>query len=221
MSLQAVLRNIDGALLDVNTWLNPAPEERTYALVAIRADGIDRLYHNDGGGSMLSVVDDNYQCVGYGASLGFYFARSLFRPSMPLRWVKVVAAQLIKQCKLHSGFCGGKTNIFEWPLIDGRPRLIDDDTEIQSLEEHLGVTDAVMRAILLDERANDDTLLERAATLRQMVSALEKQFILRATAATLTLSAPTMTANVIVGKPRQSSPEHPTGESSGQPPSPE
>lgn len=187
MALPQIVRSVDDALREVNLRLEPTVEERTYALVAIRSGDSWRLYHNDGGGSMLSVIDHESQCVGWGASLGSYFSRTLFRPEMALRWAKVVAAQLIKQCKLHSGFCGGATHLVELPSA-GEPRLIDDQEQIRQLETHLEVVDAVMRVILLDERANDDTLIERAAAMMQEVRKLEKMFYI-STGDTLRVSA--------------------------------
>lgn len=152
MSLRDVVRTIDAALTDVNARMQSAPEDRTYALVGIQCDGSQALYHNDGGGSMLSPVNDSSQCVGYASSLGFYFTRQLFTSRMPLRWAKVVAAYLIKQCRDHSGYCGGKTNLIELPL-NHAPRVIDDKTEIDALEAHLSVIDDAMRIILPDERS--------------------------------------------------------------------
>jgi hypothetical protein len=61
---------------------------------------------------------------------------------MPLRWAKVVAAQLIKQCKRHSGACGGETHILQLPRV-GPVMFTDDQAEIALLEAHLDVMEGV------------------------------------------------------------------------------
>jgi hypothetical protein len=170
MSRQEVIESIDAALRDVNERLSPADSsERTDALIAIRTGEGERLYHNEGY-SMLSVIDDFSHCVGFGNSLGFYFTRTLFRPNMPMRWAKVVAAHLIKQCKLHVGSCGGDTHLIELPST-GAPKFIDNQSEIQDYEQHLAQIDSAMSIVLpgADPNASDITIEHRLQILHEAI----------------------------------------------------
>jgi hypothetical protein len=96
MSKLQIVGAVEASLALVDQLLQLPDDQKTELLVAIRIDNRTLLYENQGRGLGLSLVDYDSQCVGIGFSLGLYFVRSLFRPSMSIRWAKIIAAHLIK-----------------------------------------------------------------------------------------------------------------------------
>jgi len=174
-----VIQAVEEALALVEEKLKPSDYERTEALIGIRTSGGYWLYENQGGRSMLSVVDKVSQCVGYGHSLGWYFADSLFKSGMTIEWAKKVAAHLVKQVKTYSsGYCGGRTHLVALPA-SGSVRFIVKKAEIIPLEEYLAEVHEAMQLVLPDKRSNDDTALNRVERFNETVRTLRKQFFLR------------------------------------------
>lgn len=160
---------VDAALKKVHSKLPPDPEYKTSALVVIRtSDGVNTLYENSGGLDVLSTVDHPCQCVGYASSLGWYFASSLFRLGMSLKWAKIVAAHIIKKCKNHSEYCGGETHLIEIPTT-GNVTFIEDQSQIDIYEHYFAELDSAMRLVLPDGRADDVAAKQRLEVLNEVI----------------------------------------------------
>jgi 20S proteasome alpha/beta subunit len=166
---------IDTAITKVHAKLSLVPESKISVLVVIRTGDESILYEN-AELDMLSTVDHSYQCVGSGDGLGRYFASSLFRPGMSIRWAKIVAAHMIKKCKDHVAYCGGDTHLVEIPSL-GAATFVDDQAQIQTYEQHLAEIDDAMRIVLPDNRANDDTLEYRLGTLNEAIRKARNTFV--------------------------------------------
>jgi 20S proteasome alpha/beta subunit len=110
MSVDEIMNTIDGVLSDLAKKLSALPDnDLPSLLVAIRAPGRYALMENDGN-VVLSHVMKPSQCIGSGASLGLYFADSLFRGEMSVKWARIIGAHLLKQAKEHVDGCGGDTS---------------------------------------------------------------------------------------------------------------
>lgn len=133
LARRSVIDIVDAALAKIHSKLPDTLESKTNALVVIRtADEDTRLYENQGTNA-LSAVDHPSQCVGWGSSLGLYFARSLFRSTMSMEEAKVVAARLVANCKEYSDYCGGGTHLVEIPTL-GAAKFITTRKEIKQIE---------------------------------------------------------------------------------------
>lgn len=171
------VETIEAALKYVEEKLQPQPGYETYALVGIRIDGVTRLYENQAGKCMLNVVDYSSQCVGAGAALGLYFARSLFSESMPIAWAEVVAAHLIKNVKQYMSGCGGDTHLLELPNY-GEPKLQDNDRIVHKLESYLGSVENAFRLVLpVVDTPDDPTLTYRMRQLRREIKKLRTDVV--------------------------------------------
>ena len=151
--------------------------------MAIRAHGICRLYSNDVGETALSPVDAPSVCVGVDA-LGNYFADSLFKEGMSIRWAKVVAAHLVWNCKEYvRGYCGGQTHLIALPHT-GKPVMIDGGSEVWELEQHLAGLGSAYQAVLPVgsplESASEDTLRLRAQAITKAIHDAQISFYLMA-----------------------------------------
>lgn len=174
-----VIGAIEEALTIAHEKYKPTDLERTGALVGIRTPEGCWLYENQDGRSMLNVVERNCICVGYGQSLGAYFADSLFRDNMTLEWAKHVAAYLIKQVTVYSsGFCGGRANLLELPT-SGHPRWTTNKADIAKLTDYLAGIDGAMQLVLPDKRTNDDTVRYRIEKLKETIEGLRQQFVIK------------------------------------------
>jgi len=179
MSIIAVVDRIDECLLKVNTKFGQADWPDVQALVGIRAEQQTVLYQNVATKVALSPVDLPTVCVGTD-SLGDYFAHSLFRADMPIRWAKVVAAHLVWNCKKYaSGYCGGDTHLVEIPQ-EGPAVVTTNQQSIAALEAHLAGLDEAMRIVLPDGRANEDTLVQRLVIIKKAIDDLGHQFFVSA-----------------------------------------
>jgi len=190
MTRAEIVTHIERALKYVEDLMAPRDDERTWALVGIRMDGNYWLYWNDGGRCALSVLDVNSFCVGAGHSLGLYFARSLFRTNMPIKWGKVVAVHLVNHVKKYeSGYCGGDTHLVELPL-EGNPRFVKDQNEIRELEQHLAEVEDAMSIVLPGEdKASDDSLNHRLEMLSETIRKLRLSQVIRLSPAHLVTSS--------------------------------
>jgi hypothetical protein len=176
----SVVAAIEESLSVVEALLNPthAWEHRLHVLVGLRVNGKCRLYENDGGSTMISVVDTITRCVGAAQPLGDYFAHTLFRDNMTIEWAKVVAAYLIKQVKLTcSGWTGGSTRLFTLP-VSGPPHDIDNKKYMHQLESYLSDINGAMQCVLPDKRVNADTAIHRARQLSEAIREIQKQFVI-------------------------------------------
>jgi hypothetical protein len=160
MSRIRVVDLIDMVLKKVSDKLPDLPEWKTHALVAIRIGNENLLYENDAGANMLSEVRQPFQCVGYARSLGWYFARSLFKGGMSLKWARVIAAHLIANVKEYSEYCGGGTQFVEIPNV-GQPQTVTDQSVIADLESYLAPLTRAMNAALPDGTSNEETVRAR------------------------------------------------------------
>jgi hypothetical protein len=202
LTLQNTLDRLDTALKKVHEKFPAATGwPSVQALVAIRSGNQLRLYENVRGEIALSPVDDLSTCLGVDA-LGGYFTSLLFRSRMPIKWAKVVAAHLVRNCKTYaSGYCGGDTNLIELPL-QGLPITTEDENEIKALEDHFTAFDDAMRALLpgSDPNASDISIQHRlkefqAATERIRGLAVATGFLsvaLTGVSATAHLNAPSV-----------------------------
>jgi hypothetical protein len=150
MSLQRTLDTIDDALMKVDKKFPPRDGwPHVQALVAIRADGRNRLYQNVAREISLSPVDAPHVCVGQEA-LGNYFAESLFREGMVLEWAEIVAAYLVANCKkFAAGYCGGDTHLAVVPRDEQSPAFMKTGQgHINQLESYLFGIERALRAVL-------------------------------------------------------------------------
>ena len=166
-----VLRVIESALQLVDEQLKPEFWDKTRLLVGTREAGKTQLHENDGGSYALTRLNGATQCVGAGDALGRYFAESLFRPVMSIKWAKIVAAHLVKNAKTHApASCGGDTHLVELP-DSGDVQTIMDQAVVRALEAYLAPLEKVLGAVLPDHTTNDDTVLAR---LRMVTAAVDK-----------------------------------------------
>ena len=150
---------------------NKIPPEWAFgALVAIRNSEGLYLYESLGV-SFLSPVRNHWQCVGTGQSLGLYFATLLFREGMSLHWAKVVAAHLVKECKVYSDGCGGPTRFVEIPTV-GDVIETDKPVEIEKFEAHLAPLTDVFGIVLpgSDRTASDLSIAHRLQMLTEAIN---------------------------------------------------
>ena len=125
----------------------------------------------------MSEVDFNSECVGAGASVGLYFARSLFSGEMPLAWAKVVAAHLIKNVKQFVSGCGGDTHLIEVPHF-GDPVFVTDQRDIHKLEAYLGAVEKAFHLVLPSVETPDEwTLTTRLRKLRRELKKLRNDVV--------------------------------------------
>ena len=103
---------------------------------------------------MLSPVQQMCQCVGYGQSLGWYFAASLLRSGMSLKWARIVAAHLTKNVKTYVEGCDGDTHLIEVPHA-WAARVVTDQVEVAAIEEYLGPISLAINAVLPDPSVNE------------------------------------------------------------------
>lgn len=209
MSLQWTLDTIDDALAKVNQKMPPHGDwPKLQAVAVIRSEGRNALYQNVVGEIALSPVDSPTTCLGVDA-LGNYFAESLFKSGMTIKWAKVVAAHLVWNCKTYaSGYCGGDTHLIEVPNVGPAAATIDQAV-IHEQESHLAILDDVIRLLLPDGRANDDTLEHRLSLLKDMVPALQRSFFLKAETGGFVSTLAPVTSNA---KGRLGGAIQPTGE---------
>jgi hypothetical protein len=180
MSRIKVVDTVDMALQKVAAKLPRNPFMDMQALVAIRIQHDIVLYETQAGIDMLNPIGDICQCVGFGQGLGWYFARSLFRTGMEMKWAKIVAAYLIKQCKDYSESCGGETHIIEVPH-SGPVVRTDDQQQIGLLEHHLAVVGEALGVVLPtdDPRASDVTIDARLRALSTAISEAKRLIAVR------------------------------------------
>ncbi|HXT70959.1 MAG TPA: hypothetical protein VN700_14455 [Vicinamibacterales bacterium] len=206
LTLQNTIDRIDAALEKVYQKFPPRGGVLSVqAIVAIRTGEKTSLYENVTGEIALSPVDDLSTCLGLEA-LGDYFTSLLFRSRMPIKWAKVVAAHLVRNCKTYaSGYCGGDTHLIELPTV-GPPVMTNDPSKIKELEAHFASFDDAMRALLPDSdpNATDLTIKHRLAEFQ---SALDKvRGLAVATGAitgrlSVTLGPVTSGPTVVIGPP--------------------
>jgi len=229
MSLIRVVDLIDDSLKKVHGKLPNQLEFRTAALVVVRAEGRTVLYENAGASDMLSPIQQACQCVGYGQSLGWYFASSLFGAGMSLKWAKRVAAHLVKNCKDYSESCGGQTHLIEVPN-HGAATRIEDQTVIADYEQYFAEIESATRIVVPDGIVSEHTLEQRVIRMNEVIRNLRtSQFIvIPAIASTASLQgrAPTMAigttrsaSDPALGPTAPPSQADPTDDPSGQPPS--
>ena len=172
-SFQRTLDAIDHVLEKIHKKFPPKTEApHVQALVVIRAEDRNALYQNIYGETSLSPVDLPTTCLGVD-TLGNYFTALLYRSEMPIKWARVVAAYLVKNCKTYaSGYCGGETHLIEVPNT-GSPVRTTDRKTIEALEAHLGQFDDAMHALLpgTDPNASDISIGHRWTVLK---TAIEK-----------------------------------------------
>lgn len=150
MSRLEIVKAIEETLAGVDALMQLQDHEKTQLLVAISLDSRALLYENQAQRLGLSPVDYPSQCIGSGFSLGLYFARSLFREGMSMRWGQVIAAHLIKNVKtFNSGYCGGDTHLFAVPNV-GPVSWTKDQAHIADLESYLGPLEKAVGMVLPD-----------------------------------------------------------------------
>lgn len=173
MSRIKVVDTIDTALKKVHDKLPDHPDWKTYGLVVVRVGDVSVLYENAGGSNMLSPVQHKCQCVGYGRSLGWYFASTLFAEGASIKTARIVAAHLIKNVKEYSASCGGDTHLFEVPNIDS-PREITNQDEIEKLELHLAPLVDAIKMMVPDGVTNQETIELRMRTIASAIAKAER-----------------------------------------------
>lgn len=105
----------------------------------------------------------------------------LFNPGMPIQYVRIIAAHLLRLTKRYSPDCGGGSEISTIPAV-GSPQFVDD-AAIVELEKQLETIEAAMRKVLVfspgveGKDINTETIEERAKALAQAVSAARGLFI--------------------------------------------
>jgi hypothetical protein len=174
-----VVDTVDAALKKVHDKLPDHPDFKTNALVAIQIQGQGKLYENAGGSNMISPVQHPCQCVGYGQSLGWYFASSLFRPGMPIKSAKIVAAHLVRNVKDYSEYCGGETHLIEVPE-QGSSSFIDDKSEVEQLELYLRPVSESLQMVLpgSDPGASAATIEARLRILNDAIRKARTNIVL-------------------------------------------
>ena len=171
MSRIRVVDAIDAVLQKVSGKLRHHADLNMQGLFAVRIHDDLVLYESQIGVDMLNPIGGGCQCVGYGQGLGWYFASSLFRAGMNLKWAKIVAAYLVKECKTYSEYCGGETHLIEIPR-QGPATKIDDQDQIRALEGHLAPLGDALRIVLPgdDTDTSDSTLEHRLKMLTEAIS---------------------------------------------------
>lgn len=147
--------------------------------IRTQADGLS-LWENEGG-SVLAPVAGKAQCIGCGQSLGLYFADWLFRPHMPFRYTRVIAAHLLKQTKRYVKYCGGQSHILMIPADSGMPYRLKRE-EIHELEtQHQRIEDLIRKVLIFSPGipgvdVNVETLAVRMGALAQAAQTATQTF---------------------------------------------
>lgn len=191
---------IDGALKKVSGKLPDDLAWKTHALVVVRVGGQSVLYENSGGSNMLSPVQQVCQCVGYGQSLGWYFARSLFRAGMSLKWARIVAAHLIRNVKDYVEDCDGDTHLIEVPHV-GNASVVADQAIVADIEAYLGPISQAINAVLPDGTANDETLFARLTMVTEAINKALRSHVIQPRAGELSLQSGSTTVGFAQGMP--------------------
>jgi hypothetical protein len=172
MVVTEVLNAVDGVLKMVDQKFPSGTDQKhVQALIAVRDKKENALFQNIYGETSLSPVDGAHVCLGVD-SLGNYFTALLYQNRMPMRWAKVVAAHLVRNCKRYaSGYCGGETRLIEVPTT-GDPILTTDSGSVEALESHFAPFEDAMRALLPgnDPNASDITLQHRFEELQKAIN---------------------------------------------------
>jgi 20S proteasome alpha/beta subunit len=124
-------------------------------LIGVRAAGRCSMYESDGH-AMLGPVVKHRACIGWGGALGLYFADSLFRKHMSMKWAEIIAAHLIKQTKAFADGCGGRTHILKIPRVGVPTRATPSD--VRNLEGYFTEIDTAMKAVLPAPGVSEQTL---------------------------------------------------------------
>lgn len=194
MKTRDVIDMIDGVLFAIQHKYQPPSagyqnQPPIDVLVGMRVRGTCRLYESNVS-AILGPVQKDRSCIGWGASLGLFFADSLFRRGMSLAWAEIIAAHLINQSKRYADDCGGKTHILRVPQ-SGKPiRLKQPD--IKQLETYLSTVQEALRDVLPSPGVSDETVARRMEILTAAI-------IKARTAAAVKIGIPTGGMNIVGG----------------------
>ena len=167
MKMREVRDMVDGVLYALqHKYQPPYPGSQNpppiTVLVGVRIGGACRLYESDGS-AILGPVQKNRSCIGWGSSLGLFFADSLFRKGMTLAWAEIIAAHLISQSKKYADGCGGKTHMLRVPQ-SGKPTRLHQ-SRITQLEGYLATVQEALRDVLPSPGISDETVARRVEIL--------------------------------------------------------
>jgi hypothetical protein len=174
MSVRQVRDLIDSVLYSILYKHKPGPNDGSPIdiLVGVRVKGMCRLYESDQS-AMLGPVKNNRTCLGWGSSLGLFYADSLFRKNMTMKGGEIIAAHLIRQAKRYADGCGGRTHILRVPTNGPVVKL--EQPEIRSMEGYFAEVDKAMAAMLpvpaLTDEAQKRGLLSLAQAMHRTRSA--------------------------------------------------
>lgn len=179
MDEQTIVEMIEDVIAEfIERYVAPYPDSVVLQiLVGIRTANGCALYANSGGNHILGPVDSS-ECIGWGQSLGLYFAASLFRRGMPMKWTKTIAAHLLQQTKQYVPFCGGDSHILMMPR-NGRAEFVNP-ADVSELEGHLSRITEAMQSVLVyapDTSLSEATLTHRIAVLDAAVRAAREIII--------------------------------------------
>jgi len=123
----------DGARFDllIATWTS---DTRTAELFATRGAAF--------------VQEEEYQCIGTGQYLGHYLIRQVFRSSMSIRKVTLLAIQALAAAKEFDEYCGGVSQLIVL-RPDGSVSPVAD-YEVSRSERHLNDYELHARQLLFD-----------------------------------------------------------------------
>jgi 20S proteasome alpha/beta subunit len=182
MSRRDVVELIDGILYSIFHKHKPAPNEfPIQVLVGIRTHGDCSLYENDSF-AMLARVRKNRTCIGWGSSLGLYFADTLFRKQMPMKWAEIISAHLVRQVKRYADGCGGRTHMVSVPALGQIKRF--QPKEIRDLERYFAEIDTAMQLVLPGSggaRMNESTRRQRLQMLNDAIDRVRNTVVIEGT----------------------------------------
>jgi len=79
---------------------------------------------------------DRWACVGWGGDLGQYLADLFYRPEESVAYTECLAAYVVYQAKLHSAYCGGKTDIVSLTTNELTPMIRPRRERIAEMERY-------------------------------------------------------------------------------------
>lgn len=152
-------------------YANPPISETQMSIGFLSRDGDICEYRLLGVGSPTVERIDTYECIGAGASIGRWLAKTFYYESCPLDLIKVAALYIVQEAKANVPYCGGGTTIYTLkvkPENRRRMTLWDDESLARDVQRAMRDILFLPRNKSLDDRTFEEMLADLMRRIRDI-----------------------------------------------------